>query len=244
MDGIWLGLYRFSAFLIAYIAFIIFAYKVDPRFSLKYKKFPSFSYLLFLSLLETTIMLLLLVIFNLFVDQDLIFAFSIDRLFFTWYDIALGLIIGVAIFPLLAIIGVFLSVVRQKFFPEYKSKREEEVRKLIFGSLPKSKGKAYVLLFITSLKAAIFEELIFRGYLLNNLLLLFSPVLAIIVQAILFFMGHLYQGIFNSILPLIFSILLGLIFFLTSSLTIVMLAHFSSDVIGLVMQGLMQGREK
>ena len=116
MDGIWLGLYRFSAFLIAYIAFIIFAYKVDPRFSLKYKKFPSFSYLLFLSLLETTIMLLFLVIFNLFVDQDLIFAFSIDRLSFTWYDIALGLIIGVAIFPLLAIIGFFFQLCGRSFF--------------------------------------------------------------------------------------------------------------------------------
>ena len=244
MEGLWLGLYRFSAFLMAYIAFLIFAYKIDPRFSLKYKKFPSFSYLLFISLLETIIMLLLLIFLNLFIDQNLIIAFSIDRLSFTWYDIALGLIIGIAIFPLLAMVGVFLSIMQRKFFPNYKSEREEEVRKLIFGSLPKSQGKAYILLSITSLKAAIFEELIFRGYLLSNLLLLFSPVPAIIVQAIFFFMGHLYQGLFNSILPLTFGILLGLVFFLTGSLTIVMLAHFSSDIIGLTMQGLMQRREK
>jgi len=188
-------------------------------------------------------MLFILIILNLLIGQDLIIAFGINCLSFSWNDIALGLLVGVAIFLLLAIIGVSLSAMRQKIFPNYKSKREEEIRKLIFGSMPKSQGKAFFLLLITSLKAAIFEELIFRGYLLTNLLLLFSPIFAIIVQAIFFFIGHLYQGFFNSILPLIFGILLGVVFFLTNSLIIVMLAHFSSDMIGLTMQGLMQGKK-
>ena len=236
MDSVWLGIYRFSVFLVAYVAFVLFACKADPRFSLKYKKFPSFSYLLLISLLETILILFILVIFNLFVGQDLIIIFSIDRLSFTWYDISLGLLIGVATLPLLAVVEVLILAVQRKFFPNYKSKREEEVKKLIFGSLPKSRRKAYTLLSIASLKAAIFEELIFRGYLLGSLLLFFSPILAITVQAVFFFMGHLYQGILNAIAPFIFGILLGLAFFLTGSLTIVMLAHFSSDMTGLIIQ--------
>jgi len=236
MGNVWLGLYRFLIFLIAYVIFILLAYKVDPRFSLKYKKFPSFNYLLSVSFLETIVMLFLLVVLNLFVGGDLIMVFSIDRLFFTWYDISLGLLIGIAVFPLLAIVGVFLSAMQRKFFPNYKPWREEKARKIIFGSLPKSRNKARILLSIASLKAAIFEELFFRGYLLNNLLLLLPPVFAIIIQAIVFGAGHLYQGVFNAILPFIYSILLGVAFFLTGSLTIVVLAHFVSDTIGLIIQ--------
>jgi membrane protease YdiL (CAAX protease family) len=88
----------------------------------------------------------------------------------------------------------------------------------------------------TSLKAAIFEELLFRGYLLGNLLLLFSPMVAIIVQAVFFFIGHLYQGLLNAITPLIYGIILGLVIFLTSSLTVVMIAHFTGDMIALITQ--------
>jgi len=92
----------------------------------------------------------------------------------------------------------------------------------------------FTLLSITSLKATISKELHFRWYFLSSLLLLFSPAGAIIVQTIVFFIGHLYQGIFNATLPLVYGILLGLAFFLISSLTVVMIAHFIGDMIGLI----------
>jgi membrane protease YdiL (CAAX protease family) len=236
LDNEWLGLQGFFAFLVAYTVFLVFAFWADPRFSLKYKKIPSFYYLFSISTLETAILILPLVFFSLFFSQNLITVFSVDHISFAWYDILFGLLAGAALFLLLVSIDVFISLLRRKFFSTYKSRREDELKKLIFDSLPKSQRKMFTLLSVTSLKAAISEELIFRGYFLSSLLLLFSPAVAIIVQAIFFFIGHLYQGIFNATLPLIYGILLGLVFFLTSSLTVVMIAHFMGDMIGLIIQ--------
>jgi membrane protease YdiL (CAAX protease family) len=238
LENALLGLQRLFAFLIAYIMLLLFAYKVDPRFSLKYKKIPSFYYLLFISTLGTVILLLPLVLFNLFLDQDLIAVFGIDHLTFTGHDVLVGLLSAIAIFPLLLSIDALISVFRRKVLPSYKSRREDELEKLVFDSLPKSQKQMFTLLAITSSKAAIFEELIFRGYLLSNLLLFVSPAVAIIIQALFFFIGHLYQGIFNAILPLILGIILGFIFYLTGSLSVIMITHFMVDVIGLVTQAI------
>ena len=161
-----------------------------------------------------------------------------------WYDIPLGLLVGVVLLLLVVILQVLISVLHRRFFPNYKSRREEEVKKLVLGSLPSSRAKMLVMLSATSFKAAIFEELTFRGYLLGNLLLVFSPAVAIIVQAVFFFAGHLYQGIFNAITPLIYGIMLGHIFFLTSSLTIVMIAHFSGDMIAMIIQAMTAKKKK
>jgi membrane protease YdiL (CAAX protease family) len=238
LENALLGVQRLFAFLIAYIMLLLFAYKVDPRFSLKYKKIPSFYYLLFISTLGTVILLLPLVLFNLFLDQDLIAVFGIDHLTFAGHDVLVGLLSAIAIFPLLLSIDALISVFRRKVLPSYKSRREDELEKLVFDSLPKSQKQMFTLLAITSSKAAIFEELIFRGYLLSNLLLFVSPAVAIIIQALFFFIGHLYQGIFNAILPLILGIILGFIFYLTGSLSVIMITHFMVDVIGLVTQAI------
>jgi membrane protease YdiL (CAAX protease family) len=244
LDDVWLGVYETFAFLVVYVAFLMFVYKVDPRFSLKYKKIPTFYYLLSISTLGTAILLLPLIFFNLFLGQNLFTIFSIDRISFTEYDILSGLLAGFALFLLLMFFESLISAVRRKFFPTYRSKREEEVKKLVFGSLPKSQKQMFALLSITSLKAAIFEELIFRGYLFSNLLLLFSPPIAMIVQAVFFFIGHLYQGIFNAILPLIYGLMLGLVFFLAGSLTVVMTAHFIGDMIGLITQATLLSKKR
>jgi membrane protease YdiL (CAAX protease family) len=229
-----LGFQRLFIFFIAYGAFLLFAYKMDPRFSLKYRKRPSFVYLMWISTLETVILLLMLVFFNLLLGQDLIVIFGIDRLLLTQQEVLFGLVAGVLIFLLFLPIDASISALRRKFFPTYKSRREDEVRKLVFASLPKSPRSMFALLLTTSLKAAIFEEIIFRGYLLNNLLLLTLPGIAI--QALLFFIPHLYQGAFNAILPLIGGFVFGLLFFITGSLTVVIVAHFTGDLIGLVIQ--------
>jgi membrane protease YdiL (CAAX protease family) len=236
LDNTWTGALAVFAFLVVYVIFLLFAYRADPRFSLKYKRIPSFYYLFCISTLGTAVLLLPLVFLTLFFGGNITTTFSVEYISFAWYDVPLGLLAGVALLLLLIALQALISVLRRKSFPNYKSKREEEVQKLILGSLPGSRVKMFAMLSVTSLKAAIFEELTFRGYLLGNLLLLFSPAVAIIVQAIFFFVGHLYQGIFNATMPLIYGIMLGIIFFLTTSLTIVMIAHFSGDMISLITQ--------
>jgi len=231
-------------FLLAYAIFLLFAYKADPRFSLKYKKTPSFYYLMWISTLETIVLILPLIFFNLFLGRDIVTAFSLDRLLLAQREILLGLLAGVLLFLACLPANALISVLHRKFFPLYKSGREDEVQKLVFASLPKSQRLSFTLLLVTSLKAAIFEEIIFRGCLLNDLLSLTFPIVAITVQAVLFFIPHLYQGVFNAILPLIGGFMFGLIFFLTGSLTVVIIAHFIGDLIGLSIQTAMMRRKK
>lgn len=244
MDGASAGFLRIIIFLIAYVSFLVFAYRMDPRFSLKYEKPPSFKYLIWISTVGTAILLLIMLGLNYMFSQDLIAAFGLDRPLSIQREVPLGLIIGAVIFLLYIPIDMLISSARSKFFPNYKSRREEEIKKLIFSSLPESPRLMFAVLMTVSIKAAIFEELIFRGYLLNNLLLLTSPALAITVQAILFFIPHLYQGVFNALLTLIGGFIFGLIFFLTSSLLVVMITHFTGDMIGLVVQVAMTGESK
>lgn len=235
---------EFFFFVVAYFAFFLFSLKVDPRFSLKYKKFPSFQYLFLISMLGTVIMLSVLVFLNLIFSRDLVVVFNLNSLSFIWHDILLSLLACLAIFLFILPIDALISLVRRKFFSSYKSRREDEVKKLILASLPKSQTQMFILLTITSLKAAIFEELIFRGYLLGNLLLWVPPAIAIIISAVLFFVGHLYQGVFPSLLPFFGGLAFGLVFFLTSSLTVVIIAHFIGDMIGLTIQAIAMSKKR
>jgi membrane protease YdiL (CAAX protease family) len=233
MDNVGSSGQEFFFFLVAYFVFFLFSFKADPRFSLKYKKLPPVQHLFLISTLGTAIMLSVLVLLNLISSRDLIAVFNLNSLYFSWHDILLGLLACLAILLFIMPMDALISLVRHKFFHSYKSRREDEVKKLILASLPKSQTRMFILLTITSLKAAIFEELIFRGYLLGSLLLWVSPVIAIIVSAVLFFIGHLYQGIFPSFLPFFGGLAFGLVFFLTGSLTVVIIAHFVGDMIGL-----------
>jgi len=236
--------YGLVAFFVGYMAFLLFACRLDPRFSLKYGKTPAFQYLLFLSTVDTVILLLIPVFFNLALGVDIVVAFSLNHLSLSLQEIFNGFLLGVLLIFILLPVEMTVTVFRRKLFSSYKLSREEELQKLIFNSLPRSQKKYFVLLLITSVKAALFEEVIFRGYLLSHLLLLTLPAIAIIIQAFLFFIPHLYQGVFNAILPFVLGLLLGSIFFLTGSLTIVIISHFTGDLIGLFVQTVVTRRKK
>ncbi|MEM2975339.1 MAG: CPBP family intramembrane glutamic endopeptidase [Candidatus Bathyarchaeia archaeon] len=228
---IFLGLYAFA---IAYAIYFLFTYKVDPRFSLKYKKTPSFSHLLGLSILEKTIFILLLLFLSALPNRKLIYAFSLDKLDFSLNVIYLGILGGFAVFLAGMPVSWLVSILRRKFsFP--KMKREEELMRLLQVSMPHSLTELFMTLLLTSVSAAILEEIIFRGYLLNHLLLVVHPALAVTVQAFLFFFPHLYQGIYNALLPLLSGFIFGLIFYSTDSLSTVIVAHFTADFIGLLL---------
>jgi membrane protease YdiL (CAAX protease family) len=225
-----LGLYAFA---IAYTIFLLFTYKIDPRYSLKYKKAPSFRRLLGLSTIEKTVFILLLVSLSLFPNRKLIAAFSLDKLNLSlneaWFGILGGLIAFVAGIP----VSGLISVLRRRFSIS-KTRREEEIMKLLQASLPHSLMEVFLILLFTSVSAAILEEIIFRGYLLNHLLLVMSPVWAIVLQAFLFFFPHLYQGVYNAMLPLVGGFVFGLIFYFSGSLSAVIIAHFTADFVSLL----------
>ena len=93
---------------------------------------------------------------------------------------------------------------------------------------------AYIVL---CLSAGIFEEIIYRGFMVTYFLPLFSsqadiPWVAIIAPSILFSLAHKYQGWDAVVKIFIFSLLLGSIFILSKSIYPTMALHFLIDLIG------------
>lgn len=87
------------------------------------------------------------------------------------------------------------------------------------------------------LSAGIFEEIIYRGFMVTYFLPLFPspgglPWVAIIAPSILFSLAHKYQGWGAVIKIFIFSLLLGTIFILSKSIYPTMVLHFLIDLIG------------
>jgi membrane protease YdiL (CAAX protease family) len=93
---------------------------------------------------------------------------------------------------------------------------------------------AYIVL---CLCAGIFEEIIYRGFMVTYFLPLLGnendiPWMAIFAPSVLFSLAHTYQGWSAVIKIFIFSLLLGIIFILTKSIYPTMVLHFLIDLIG------------
>ena len=90
---------------------------------------------------------------------------------------------------------------------------------------------------LVCLCAGIFEEVIYRGYLVTYFSFLFrntvpQEILSIVLPALIFSISHFYHGLKDIIKILVLSILFGYIFLLSGSLVIGMLLHFFANVIG------------
>ena len=93
---------------------------------------------------------------------------------------------------------------------------------------------AYIIL---CLCAGIFEEIIYRGFMVTYFLPILGnendiPWMAIFAPSILFSLAHTYQGWSAVIKIFIFSLLLGIIFIITKSIYPTMILHFLIDLIG------------
>lgn len=93
---------------------------------------------------------------------------------------------------------------------------------------------AYIIL---CLSAGIFEEIIYRGFMVTYFLPMDGvadeiPWMAIFAPSVLFSLAHTYQGWTAVIKIFIFSLLLGVIFILTKSIYPTMVLHFLIDLIG------------
>ena len=92
----------------------------------------------------------------------------------------------------------------------------------------------YVLM---CLCAGVFEEVIYRGYLVNYFGYLFSESgyqqsLSVLLPALIFSVSHFYHGLKNMFKIFILSTLFGYIYIQSNSLAITMLVHFLVNVLG------------
>jgi membrane protease YdiL (CAAX protease family) len=86
-----------------------------------------------------------------------------------------------------------------------------------------------------ALSAGFCEEIVFRGYLQKQFLAITGNALwAVLFQAIIFGIGHLYEGIGPVGRIMLFGILYGLVAVWRKSLRACMLAHAWSDIFGVI----------
>lgn len=93
---------------------------------------------------------------------------------------------------------------------------------------------AYVLMCIS---AGVFEEIVFRGYMINFFRYLMNDVpymqlWAVLVPSVLFSIAHYYQGAKAVFKILVLSMLFGMIFWHSGSLIVVIILHFLLDLVG------------
>jgi len=91
--------------------------------------------------------------------------------------------------------------------------------------------------FLLCVSAAVWEEIIYRGYLVSYGLYAFSAwpgkdFLAVMLPAVSFSIAHIYQGTKAVLKILLLAVFFGLIFRLSGSLLVVMLLHFMVDAAG------------
>jgi membrane protease YdiL (CAAX protease family) len=91
----------------------------------------------------------------------------------------------------------------------------------------------YPLLVFTALTAGIVEELIFRGYLVPRLELLFGkPYIAVIVSSFIFGLGHLSYGtVANIAAPLVIGVIFAIHYQNYRNIKVLVACHFLYDLI-------------
>ena len=91
--------------------------------------------------------------------------------------------------------------------------------------------------FLLCFSAGVFEEIVYRGYLINYCWYLFDgynyqQMIAVVLPALAFSVAHFYQGA-KAVLKIFFlAVFFGYLFIYSGSLLIVMILHFLVDAIG------------
>ena len=137
---------------------------------------------------------------------------------------------------ILLLVGLWLGdmLLSQKISRKLDSENESGLEYPTFLPEHFRELPAYVLL---CLSAAIFEEMIYRGFMVTYFLPGTRgadglPLAATFIPALLFSLAHYYQGWLATLKIFVLAILMGLLFMVTRSLWILMGIHFLIDLAG------------
>jgi membrane protease YdiL (CAAX protease family) len=155
--------------------------------------------------------------------------------------------------PLFLVLGIFiLSYAIDVFFTKReinqhnKNKEQDWFEKSSFLPEKFRELPSYILLCIC---AGVFEEIIYRGFMVTYFLPIDEPpttfpLLALLAPSVLFSLAHYYQGWTSVVKIFIFSTLLSWMFITSRSIYLNMVLHFLIDLISgvVMMQSNSQGR--
>lgn len=223
-----------STFFFAYAVFLLISYKTDPRYTLKYDRKTSFYRIAGYSTLNRIIFLTLLFVLSVSASQNLTHVFGFESLIPIQLWLPFGILVGLLIFFLGMPINLLIQIFRARLGLE-RSIREEEILRIMFQK-PMHLSELITFLSFTTALNGLIEELIFRSFLLSNLIMLIHPAIAILIQAFLFFFPNLYQGLPNALLVFYKGIMLGIFLVMSGSIFVVITARLTSDIIGLFIQ--------
>lgn len=132
----------------------------------------------------------------------------------------------IAIISLLVITTIIMNLIA---FAEHKIgiQKNAKIEETLYAILCGSKG----LLFLTCITAAVTEELLFRGYILSRIKLLFkSDFIAVVISAILFGLAHFGYGDFNRMFfPFIIGLIFGTYYVKYKNISVLIVCHFIMD---------------
>lgn len=139
----------------------------------------------------------------------------------------------------IAVEGVMICLLIALLLPAVMALRSEKIRakagrasKRLAFLLPSTRDERrwWWLVCIT---AGICEEVVYRGFLLHYLHVMpwnFSLTWALVVSSVIFGIGHLYQGIGNSVMTVVAGFILGCLFLLTGNLMLPIVVHAVMDL--------------
>jgi membrane protease YdiL (CAAX protease family) len=135
------------------------------------------------------------------------------------------------IFVLVYLLDVFVSLSSKK---EIDKTIEDFKNRTPFLPTKNSELPEY---FLMCFSAGVFEEIVYRGYLINYCWYLFEgsnyqQMIAVLLPALAFSIAHFYQGAKAVLKIFFFAVFFGYLFIYSGSLLIVMILHFLVDAVG------------
>ena len=176
----------------------------------------------YLKILVIWIWLLLIYLYATKAEKQKLLLWSDKRQTFLFYLISVIAVLGLS----------FLAGASQQLLPKLGFK--VQTSPLLKEMLAYMQAHPLVLI-LTCITAGVVEELIFRGYLIPRLNILFkNGYLAVILSALIFALAHMGYGTFvNMLVPFLIGLIFGAYYQKYRNLKVLILCHFLIDLLSL-----------
>jgi len=173
---------------------------------------------LLISRIEFWIFLILMIIYAKYIEKENFLQITEQKKKWWFYPLAI-----VSLLLITTIIMYLIVLIKHKIGIQNNTKIEET----LYTLLCENKG----LMLLTCITAGVTEELLFRGYILSRIKILFkSDVLAVIISALLFGLAHFAYGDFNRMFfPFIIGLIFGTYYVKYRNISVLIICHFIMD---------------
>lgn len=143
-------------------------------------------------------------------------------------DVGLGISVALGVYAVMMAVAMFLVLIRPDLMED-----STKAQRAIEATIPRASVPVMVLMMAF---VALWEEVVFRGFLLTRLFVLFKKWwLTVLAGGVLFSLGHGYQGEIATLVIACVGVLLGTIFVWRRSLVPAIAFHMVFNLIGLLL---------